>query len=274
MEKLAGLLDFAVAVSREAGDLLSQHDVLHPMKHVKLKGRRDPVTDADLASERLIVKRIRERMPEAGIWAEEEVREKKTQDKIWFIDPLDGTVNFSQAHPFYAVSIALYDGEGPVLGVVHAPRLGETFAAARGLGCTMNGTALQVSKKTDLMEAVLATGFAYRRDELPDSNVAHFADMALKVRGMRRCGSAALDLAYVAAGRLDGFWEPHLEPYDVAAGALLVKEAGGLVTDMAGGDDWLHGRTIVAAGTAIHPLILKSLGIRDVGDVTGGIKRD
>lgn len=256
------LLAFAVETARSAGDVITRHDAPVPRGSPELKGTRDPVTAADLASERHIVERIRAAYPGTAIFAEEETRDAVGEGLTWYVDPLDGTVNFSQAHPFFAVSIALYDGPVPLVGVVHAPRLGETFAAGRGLGTTLNGEAVRVSAKTALIDAVLATGFAYRRHELADSNVGHFGDFILDVRGMRRCGSAALDLAYAAAGRLDGYWEPHLNPFDVAAGALLVLEAGGVVTDMRGGDGWLAGGTIAAAPERMHALILERLATR------------
>ncbi len=258
----ADVLAFAVDTALAAGELLLRHDAPFP-RPPRMKGAIDPVTDADVASERLIVERIRARWPGHAICAEEEVHDTALAGLTWYVDPLDGTVNFSQAHPFFAVSIACYDGARPVAAVVHAPRLRETFAAAAGAGATLNGQRLAVSCKTTLIESVLATGFAYRRRELADNNVGHFADMVLRVRGMRRCGSAALDLAYVAAGRLDGLWEPHLSPWDVAAGALLVREAGGTVTDMRGGDDWLHGRTAVACTPALHASILAVLAGRE-----------
>jgi myo-inositol-1(or 4)-monophosphatase len=220
---------------------------------------RDPVTAADLASERLIVARIREAWPQTAICAEEETRDTPDERPIWYVDPLDGTVNFSQAHPFFAVSLALYQGNEPLVGVVHAPRLGETYAAAAGHGATLNGVPIQVSSKQRLLDSVLATGFAYDRAELPDNNVAHFAKLVLAVRGLRRGGSAALDLAFVAAGRLDGHWEPHLNAWDCAAGALLVREAGGVVTDMRGGDDWLLGRSLCASAPGIHGDLLNQL---------------
>jgi myo-inositol-1(or 4)-monophosphatase len=249
-------LAFAVDTARAAGDVILQHDGLRPLaqrgRAARMKGPRDPVTDADLASERLIVGRLRERFPGTAIVAEEETHDRAGAGLTWYVDPLDGTVNFSQAHPFFAVSIALYRGDEPLVGVVHAPRLRETFAARAGGGATLNGEALAVSGVTQLSEALLGTGFAYRRNELADDNVGHFADFILRVRDLRRGGSAALDLAYVAAGRLDGFWEPHLHSWDVAAGALLVREAGGLVTDMAGGPSWLSGPSILAAPAALH----------------------
>lgn len=253
---LAAALQGTVDAARAAGEVILARDGLLPQAQLghapRMKGLRDPVTEADLASERLLVARLRELVPGAAIVAEEETRERAGDGLAFYVDPLDGTVNFSQAHPFFAVSVALYRGPEPLLGVVHAPRLRETFAARAGGGATLNGTRLAVSDKARLIDAVLATGFAYGRNELPDDNVGHFADFVLRVRDLRRCGSAALDLAYVAAGRLDGFWEPHLNPWDVAAGALLVREAGGRVTDMRGGPDWLHGRSILAAPPALH----------------------
>lgn len=193
-------LSFAVETAEAAGALILLHFELFPRGDVRLKGLRDPVTAADLAAERLIVAGIRKHWPGTAIFAEEETRDEDRRGLTWYVDPLDGTVNFSQSHPFFAVSIALYDGDQPLLGVVHAPRLGETFAAALGQGATLNGQALGVSRKQALIDAVLATGFAYRRHELADNNVDHFAHFVLRVRGLRRCGSAALDLAYTAAG--------------------------------------------------------------------------
>ncbi len=267
---LESIQQFAATLACQAGAILLDHGGVLPMAHVELKGRRDPVTAADLASERHIVAAIRERFPEHNIFAEEEVRDE-TNGLTWYIDPLDGTVNFSQGHPFFSVSIALYDGDEPLVGVVHAPRLGETFSARRGGGCLLDGTPRRVSAKTELIDAVLATGFAYKRDELPDSNVEHFADLILRVRGIRRGGSAALDLAFTSVGRLDGYWEPHLNAFDMAAGALLVREAGGVVTDMAGGDTWLHGRTIVASTPGLHGAIVAALDTPDVAAITGEV---
>jgi len=257
----AAALAFAVETAQAAGRVILEHDGLLPAgqrgRAPRMKGPRDPVTEADLAAERLIVERLRARFPGTGIVAEEEVREPA--ELTWYVDPLDGTVNFSQAHPFFAVSIALYRGDVPLVGVVHAPRLGETFAARAGGGATLNGERLSGSDKTTLAEALLATGFAYRRNELADDNARHFADFVPIVRDLRRGGSAALDLAYVAAGRLDAYWEPHLNAWDVAAGALLVREAGGVVTDFSGGENWLHGRSVIAGPAPLHAAIARVL---------------
>jgi myo-inositol-1(or 4)-monophosphatase len=210
---------------------------------------RDLVTEADLASERLLVERLRTSFPDFDIEAEEEVRDAHSERPRWFLDPLDGTVNFVHVLPFFCVSLGLYQGTRPLAAVVHAPRLGETFLAAEGAGAFLDGRRLRVSGALSLGQAILATGFPYRRNELPNNNLGNFARLFYEVRGMRRMGSAALDLAYCAAGRLDAFWELHLAPHDVAAGALLVREAGGVVCDLLGGQDWLRGGQL-AAGPA------------------------
>lgn len=222
--------------------------------------RRDLVTQADVESERLIVGRLRAAAPGHAIEAEEETSDALSDAPRWFLDPLDGTVNFVHEIPMFCVSLALYRGEVPVFGVVHAPRIGETFVAAEECGTWLvesDGRArrLHVSETADLGEAILATGFPYRRGELEHSNLENFGRFFYDVRGMRRIGSAALDLAYVAAGRIDGFWELHLSPFDVAAGALLVREAGGVVSDAGGGDAWLRGGQIVASGPGLAAAI-------------------
>ena len=277
------LLAFAVETARSAGDVILAHDTPVPDHGAgpALKGTRDPVTAADLAAERHIVERIRAAWPDTAIFAEEETRDAVGDGLTWYVDPIDGTVNFSQSLPMFAVSIALYRGDEPLVGVVHAPRLGETFAAGRGLGATLTSGRgddrtehpLQVSSKDALIDSVLATGFSYRRHEYNDSNVGHFNDFILDVRGLRRGGSAALDLAFTAAGRLDGYWEPHLNPFDVAAGALLVLEAGGVVTDMDGAPGWLHGGTIAAGPRGMHQRILERLAERPIAD-RAGIRAD
>jgi myo-inositol-1(or 4)-monophosphatase len=209
------------------------------------------VTRADIEAERLLVERLRAAYPGHAIEAEEEVRDADDGRPRWFLDPLDGTVNFVHRLPAFCVSMGLLVDGVPEVAVVFAPRLDEMFVAARGLGAHLNGEPLAVSTTDALGDAILATGFPYRRHELEHSNLENFARVFHDVRGLRRFGSAALDLAYVAAGRLDGYWELHLSPHDVAAGALLVREAGGVVCDADGGDDWLRGGHIVAAGRGL-----------------------
>lgn len=245
-----GAIDAALAageIQQEALGRLGRADVRSK------SSRRDLVTTVDVASERAIVSRLRALRHAHAIEAEEEVHDQEDGRPRWFVDPLDGTVNFFHGLPLFCVSIGLYRGPEPVLGVVHAPALGETFVSAAGAGAHRLGEAIGdqrglsvASETTQLADAVLATGFPYRRGELEHSNLENFSRFFHEVRGMRRMGSAALDLAFVAAGRLDGFWELHLSPFDVAAGAALVLEAGGVVTDARGGQEWLRGGSIVA----------------------------
>lgn len=251
------VLRVARAAALEAGELLMQHFGHLAQSQIRSKtAARDLVTQADLSSERLLVERLRGAFPDHAIEAEEEVRDPDTAERPrWFIDPLDGTVNFVHGLPAFAVSMALYARGRPEVAVVHLPRLGETFCAVRGGGAELDGMPIHVSSAATLGEAVLATGFPYLRNELTHSNLENFARFFYDVQGMRRMGSAAIDLAYVAAGRFDGYWELHLSPHDVAAGALLVREAGGVVTDADGGEDWLRGGHIVAAGPALHEAI-------------------
>ncbi len=255
-----------LAVAREAAEAagaiqLEHFETLAP-DEIHHKGAIDLVTVADTASERAIVDRLRAAFPDHAIVAEEggEAAASNTDAPRWYVDPLDGTTNYVHGFPLFGASIACWSATGePLVGVVHAPYLRETFHAVRGGGAFLGDRRLSVTPVDRLDEAVLATGFAYGRKTLAANNVANFDAMILDVRGIRRGGSAALDLAYVAAGRLDGMWEPWLNAWDVAAGILLVREAGGLVTDFTGGGDPLHGRAIVAAGPRLHPQIRAKL---------------
>jgi myo-inositol-1(or 4)-monophosphatase len=254
----AALLASAVTAARGAGELLLESlGKLQSSQITTKSSARDLVTEADVAAERLLVGALREACPTFHIEAEEEVVDPSDGSLVprWFLDPLDGTVNFVHGLPCFAVSMGLLVGAEPQLAVVHLPRLGETFTAIRGGGAFLDGKPLRVSEASSLGECVLATGFPYRRGELEHSNLENFGRFFYDIRGVRRMGSAAIDLAFVAAGRLDGYWELHLSPHDVAAGTLLVREAGGLVTDARGGDDWLRGGSIVAAGPGVHEAI-------------------
>jgi myo-inositol-1(or 4)-monophosphatase len=255
------MLEFVERLARRAGEtLLSHFRPLGRAEIVDRKGQmRNLVTAADRASEDLIVAALREEFPEHGINGEEGGGIPGDGRHVWTVDPLDGTVNFTHGHPFFAVSIGLVvDGE-PLLGVVHAPVLGETFVGEVGAGATLNGVPIGVSGTEDLMEAMLATGFAYVRNEHPDHNVDNFSRLIFKARSIRRAGAAAIDLAYVAAGRLDGFWELHLAPWDVAAGAAILLAAGGRITDFGGGDAYLTCGHVVASNGPLHEAIRGSL---------------
>lgn len=248
----------AEAAAREAGAILMQHFGHLDRGRIRSKSAaRDLVTAADVESERAIVARLRAAFPDDAIEAEEEVHDAADASgrPRWFVDPLDGTINFVHGLPAFAVSIARYVGGAPEVAVVHLPRLAETFTAESGKGARLDGEAIFVSETSVLGDAILATGFPYRRNELRHNNLENFGRFFLDVRGMRRMGSAAMDLAFVAAGSFDGFWELHLSPHDVAAGALLVREAGGIVRDADGGEDWLRGGHIVAANAGLFEAI-------------------
>jgi myo-inositol-1(or 4)-monophosphatase len=259
--ELDRILSVAQQAARQAGRLLLEtYGTLEGSAFRRKSSARDLVTETDVASERLLVGILRSAFPDHRIEAEEEVCDDRDDTRPrWFVDPLDGTVNFVQGLPLFCVSMGLYVGRAPQVAVVYAPVLDEMFSARLGGGCTLQSPAgtrrLQVSPKSELSESILATGFPYRREVLRPSNLENFSDFFYRVRGLRRLGSAALDLAYVAAGRLDGFWELYLSPHDVAGGALLVREAGGVVTDSVGGEDWLRGGHIVASGPGLHGAI-------------------
>jgi myo-inositol-1(or 4)-monophosphatase len=253
------MLEFAIETARQAGQVLMRHFERLGSAEVSFKGKRNLVTVADRESEEFIVNRIRQSYPTHSILAEEQTKEKKSSRREWIVDPLDGTINYTHGHPMFCVSIALAEEGRVVLGVIHAPVLGETYHARLEEGAYLGSRKLSVSGTGELINSLLATGFAYVREETQANNLANFGRLSLKARGVRRYGSAAIDLAYVAAGRLDGFWELYLAPWDVAAGSLLVTEAGGQVSDTSGGSDYIYGQNIVASNGKVHNLIIENL---------------
>ena len=239
---------FAEQCAREAGDLLLERALL-PREIAEKSRRADIVTDADRASEALLIERLLAATPQAAILAEESGARAGTGDERWIVDPLDGTTNYAHGYPLYCVSIA-YERAGIVeIGVVHAPAMGETFVAVRGAGARRNGEPISVSRIDRLGDAMLCTGF-HPADYA--TNARCFAAASERVQAVRRDGSAALDLAYTAMGRFDGFWEFGLAPWDLAAGALLVAEAGGAVSRVDGGLLTLDGPSILADNAAVH----------------------
>lgn len=232
--------------------------------------RRELVTAADRAAEQIVVGGLLAAFPEHAVLAEEGVLTtqgvaSKRADWTWIVDPLDGTTNFVHGLPHFAVAIALAHHGVPVVGVVHAPALGDTFVGVRGRGARRTFAdgreqELRVSSTTAFADALLATGFSYNRNEPGrDDNSGHVAAILPHCRDLRRLGSAELDLCYVAAGVFDGYWELYLAPYDKAAGAVLVREAGGRVSDWGGGDDWLFGERIVASNGLLHDELCQRL---------------
>ncbi|MFH2000560.1 MAG: inositol monophosphatase family protein [Planctomycetota bacterium] len=252
------VITIAERIAREAGEIVMRyHSCLDP-DQVQYKGEIDIVTRADLESERHIVSRIRETLPHHTISAEEEVNEPAGAHH-WIVDPLDGTTNFAHSLPVFSISLGYLINGKLEAGVVHAPYLNETFTAVRGQGAFLNHHPIRVSTRSRLKDAVLATGFCYHRKTVKDNNVDAFRRFVLDVQGMRRMGVASMDLCYVACGRFDGYWEPHLSPHDVAAGALVVLEAGGTVSDYLGGDDFMAMRRIVASNGILHSSLLERL---------------
>jgi myo-inositol-1(or 4)-monophosphatase len=220
----------------------------------------DLVTEVDHACEALIVGALRRERPGDAILAEEGGGDDLPgAEWRWVIDPLDGTMNYAHGYPRFCVSIGVQQRGEPCVGVVYDPLLDELFAATRGEGATCNGRALRVSAERELGRALLATGFAYDVHRSPEDNLDHFAVFVKQVRGLRRDGSAALDLCYVAAGRFDGFWELKLHPWDVAAGNLIVEEAGGRTSDLAGRPASGDGRETVASNGHLHEAIVALL---------------
>jgi len=220
----------AMEWAKEAGEVTLRYFRSHNLKSVTKQNDFDVVTEADKASERIIIDSIRSEFPTHSILSEESGSDTVADSEwLWVIDPLDGTTNFNQGLPVYSISIALQHNGETVAGVVYAPYLGEMFHAAKGEGAFLNGKKLHCSENDRLSTMVAATGMPYDRDRHPDNNLDNIARVSMQVRGIRRMGSAAIDLAYTAAGYFDAYWELNLNLWDIAAGALLVREAGGIV---------------------------------------------
>ena len=249
--------DLAVRVARKAGQVLRKR--VGRTKRINYKGAVNLVTEMDFLSEKIIVSEIRRQHPDHGFLAEEKARQQTVSPYRWVIDPLDGTTNYAHGYPVYGVSIALERQGDIVLGVVYDPSREELFVAQKGKGARLNGRRIRVSSVPELARSLLATGFPYDLRENPIDNFDHFQNFAYRVHAVRRSGSAALDLCYVAAGRFDGFWEMKLGPWDLAAGSLMVQEAGGRVTDFHGRPPGLDGSYVLASNGKIHGEMIKIL---------------
>ena len=251
------LMIFTKKLAVEAGAILKKR--FNRRLDIKFKGRIDPVTEADLKSEKFITDHIIKKYPHHEILTEEGSAVGQKSPYRWIIDPLDGTVNYSHAFPVYCVSIALeYKGE-IILGAVYDPQLDELFWARKGAGAYLNRKKIHISDERVLKRALLATGFAYDIGTARRNNLGLFARMAKKAEGIRRLGSAALDLCWLAAGRLDGFWELKLHPWDTAAAKIIVEEAGGKITRFNGEKYSIFDKEILASNGKLHPALKKVL---------------
>lgn len=251
-------LDIAVLAARKAAAM--QRERLSLEHDIEFKGESDLVTEVDKGCEELIVCAIRERYPGHDVIAEENDYALQNSPYRWIIDPLDGTTNYAHGFPWFAISIAL-EIEGEVqVGVILNTMMNELFTAVKGDGAFLNGELIHVSSRAPLKNALLATGFPYEKSRDGENNFANFERFQMQSRAVRRAGSAALDLACVAAGRFDGFWECGLKPWDVAAGMLMVREAGGRVTNHGGGDYCIRHHRILASNGLIHDEMTAVLG--------------
>lgn len=231
---------------------------------IEYKGSVDLITEYDRRSEAHVLGELRARFPDHAVLAEESGAHPGDGRYRWLVDPLDGTTNFAHGLPIFSVSMALVAGERVVLGVVVDPIRDETYTALAGEGAWRNGESIRPSATAPLDRALLVTGFPYDIRTNPDNNLELFARLSRRAQAVRRLGSASLDLAYVACGRFDGYWERRLNPWDIAAGSLIVLEAGGRVTDFDGGDTYLSGQAIVATNGHVHEELLGVLNERAV----------
>lgn len=250
-------LKVAEEASRMAGEMLRRH--IDSSREIVYKGAVNLVTNFDRRSQEVIFSHLSSRFPDHDFLAEEDLCEQRGSEFRWIIDPIDGTTNYAHNFPIFCVSIALEWKSNVVCGVIYDPMRGEMFSAISGKGSVMNGHRIQISATGDLDKSLLATGFPYDIRESEINNIDHFVNFATRAQAIRRCGSAALDLCYVACGRFDGFWELKLSPWDVAAGVLIVEESGGRVSDFQGETASIYGKDLLASNGLIHEQMIQIL---------------
>ncbi|MDR9498963.1 MAG: inositol monophosphatase family protein [Hydrogenovibrio sp.] len=249
------ILNIATQAAKDAGEFIANQLQNIDRLNIEHKGRNDYVSEVDRQAERIIIDTIHKYYPAHSILAEESGHHHKDSDIEWIIDPLDGTTNFLHQFPQFAVSIAVTEKGKLMHGVIYDPLRDELFSASRGQGARVNNYRIRVSNQNTLADALMATGIPYYNFDYVDAYLESFKEFMISTAGIRRPGSAALDLAYVASGRVDGYWELNLKPWDIAAGALIVQEAGGMITDFMGGDGYLQSGNIIAA----NPKMLKEM---------------
>jgi myo-inositol-1(or 4)-monophosphatase len=253
------MLNIAVRAARNAGDIIVRHLNRLDQLTVSLKQRNDYVSEVDRQAEAEIIAIIRKAYPAHAVLAEESGIHEGNDEFQWIIDPLDGTTNFLHGFPQFAVSIALKHKGRLDQAVVYDPMRQELYTASRGSGAFLDNRRIRVTKQSSLDGALLGTGFPFKNQQHLDAYLNMFKALLVDTAGIRRPGSAALDIAYVAAGRLDGFWEIGLKPWDMAAGVLLVREAGGLVGDLSGGHEFMETGNIVAAAPKLFAAMLREI---------------
>ncbi|MGL6028779.1 MAG: inositol monophosphatase family protein [Legionella sp.] len=253
------LLNIAVSAARQAGEVIIRHMEQIDRLKVTAKGSNDFFSEVDIKAEQVIISAIRKAYPDHAIIAEESGSHDGDEDFTWLIDPLDGTSNYLHGFPFFSVSIALKVKNRIEHGVIYDPLRHECFAASRGRGARLNDRRIRVSKQVLLSASLLGAGMSLRDEALAQRYLPTMQALVGKCAGVRRTGSAALDLAYVASGRLDGYWEFGLRPWDVAAGSLLIREAGGLISDPSGGDDFLKSGDVIAGTPKVFKSLLQSV---------------
>lgn len=249
-EKAKFIVNQAATFIKENLSVVTADDVVE-------KGTNSLVSYVDQQAEKILVAGLQELLPGSGFITEEEMIEQTKAEWTWIIDPLDGTTNFLHAVPFFSVSVALFDGRNIILGIVQQVMSGEVFSAVRSQGAYLNGNKICVTDRKDFSDVLIGTGFPYKKKHTCDGHFLALKDVLAHTRGIRRIGSAALDLCYVACGRYGAFYEHHLNPYDIAAGALIVMEAGGVVSDYNGQDHWLFEGEILASAPQFRDRMLQ-----------------
>ncbi|MEE1944637.1 inositol monophosphatase family protein [Pedobacter sp. KR3-3] len=248
-----------IAVTRLTGNFIRKEAMSFDANAIEYKGLNDLVSYVDKNAEKQIVKNLTKILPEAGFITEEETENIKGQTYTWIIDPLDGTTNFIHGIPTYSISIALYENDQPVIGVVYEINRGEMFSAYKGGGAYLNNKPIRVSQNNNLSKCLLATGFPYYQFDKQPQYIQLFTEMMQQCHGLRRIGSAAVDLAYVACGRFDAYFEYNLNSYDVAAGAFIVQQAGGTILNFSGGQEIFETREVLATNSQVTEEILQTI---------------
>ncbi len=254
-------LEIAEQAAREAGVVLLEN--LGKVKEIEFKAKNSLVTEVDKLSEEIIINKIKKSFPSHDIFAEESGRDSEDSDHLWLIDPIDGTTNYAHAYPFFSISIALEVNGVVEVGLVYDPVKDEMFTAELAKGAYLNNKPIEVSKSYAIEHSHVCTGFMHEIEWMVEANIKHFGNFIRRARAVRRDGSAALDVCYVACGRFDGFWELGLNPWDTAAAVLILKEAGGHITTFSGGEYSIYMKEILASNSIVHDQMIEILALED-----------